>query len=417
MDTKHPATYSTAILSVVTTSLTVAAVAVVTLTLPVAAQTGAVRLSVEVPEDAEAGAALFRERSCARCHSYGGRGAGVAPDLANLNLEGSLLDLAGTFWNHAPLMRDKMQEMGVVRPELTKAEMSTLVAWLSAYRHYNRTVREPANPALGRNAFVTKRCAECHERRGDTPAPGPELSSFRGRAPVLFAEAMWNHSPEMASAMEARDLPWPTFDDREMTDLIAYLQVGLVLTAPNPIPVEPGDPKEGEVLFAAKGCIVCHTIAGQGGRGGPDLAESAVRVRTVAEIAGDMWNHSVGMRPEFDRRNQSHPLFLSGEMADLLAYLYFVSYSSVEGTPERGGELFVQKCSTCHTLGRNSVGPDLMSVPDLDDSIGIVTAMWNHATRMEAESELNAPWPQLALGDAADLAAFLITRRAAASAR
>jgi mono/diheme cytochrome c family protein len=381
----------------------------------VSAQATRVPLAIELPDDASVGASLFREQGCSRCHSLGGGGAGLAPDLANLRLDGSVLDLAGTFWNHAPVMRERMQDRGLTRPDLTPSEMSTLIAWLGAYRHYNRAVREPPDPALGRRVFVTKGCAGCHERRGAAAPAGPDLTSYRGRSPVFFAEAMWNHLPEMASALEANGGAWPTFQDREMADLAAYLQVGLALAGPDSSRFEPGSPREGEALFAAKGCINCHTVAGRGGQDGLELAEPLVRVRSVAEIAGVMWNHSVDMRPEYERRNLSHPRFLGGEMADLLAYLYFVSYASVEGRPDRGGEVFVRRCSTCHALGRTSVGPDLLVAPDLDDAIGIVTAMWNHAATMEGHvGARRASWPALQRGETADLAAFVITRRAAA---
>lgn len=379
------------------------------------AQEDRVQLALEVPDDAAAGFELFRDRSCGRCHSLGRSGAGRAPDLANMRLEGSVLDLAGTLWNHAPVMRDRMRDSGFARPKLTTTQMSTLVAWLSAYRHYSRAVRQPPDPAAGRNVFVTKGCAGCHERRTASPPPGPDLSSYRGRPPVFFAEAMWNHLPQMTNVMEANGVAWPTFHGTEMNDLTAYLQVGLGLDEPDPSRFEPGSPEKGEALFAAKGCIVCHTIAGRGGQDGIELAEPRVRVLSVAEIAGIMWNHSVGMRPEYERRNLSHPLFLHGEMTDLLAYLYFVSYASVDGSPTRGGEVFVRRCSSCHSLGRAGVGPDLLAVPELDGAIGIVTAMWNHATSMETEATAHgARLPELVQGETADLAAFIITRRAAA---
>lgn len=100
-------------------------------------------------------------------------------------------------------------------------------------------------------------------------------------------------------------------------------------------------------------------------------------------------------------------------MADIIAYLYFVNYADVSGTPARGARLFDERCSLCHTASVGSrPGPNLAGVPQLDDPIAIIAAMWNHAPRMEEESrKLGVPWPRFGPGDTADLAAFLIEKR------
>jgi mono/diheme cytochrome c family protein len=134
--------------------------------------------------------------------------------------------------------------------------------------------------------------------------------------------------------------------------------------------------------------------------------------RSVPEIAGLMWNHSQAMNSEFARRGIARPTFAGQEMADLIAYLFFVNYANVRGTPFRGGQVFSKKCGSCHTLGRQSVGPDLLSAPGLDQPIGIIASMWNHATTMEQEAAKRLrTWPRLERGETADLAAFLISRR------
>jgi cytochrome c2 len=151
-----------------------------------------------------------------------------------------------------------------------------------------------------------------------------------------------------------------------------------------------------------------------GGRGGPDLGTRRRElIGSVSSIAGVMWNHGQGMVAEFARRGISHTKFSGEEMADIIAYLYFVNYAAVRGTPARGARLFDERCSTCHTVsGGSRLGPDLAAVPQLDDPIAIIAAMWNHAPRMEQESrKLGVLWPRFRLGDTADLAAFLIERR------
>jgi cytochrome c2 len=138
-------------------------------------------------------------------------------------------------------------------------------------------------------------------------------------------------------------------------------------------------------------------------------------VESVPAIAGLMWNHSQGMSAEFARRGITRVTFSGQEMADIIAYLYFVNYANVRGNSTHGGELFVAKCSACHAIGAKRVGPDLASVPQLDDPIAIMAAMWNHSALMDQElHKRGLAWPLLDPGDAADLTAFLLTSRAQA---
>jgi cytochrome c2 len=197
-----------------------------------------------------------------------------------------------------------------------------------------------------------------------------------------------------------------------MSDLLAYMQAGTATA--DPVYVEPGSPRRGREVFAQKRCDACHAIAGAGGRGGPDLgAPEQNLIGSIASVAGMMANHSLALSAEFQRRGIPRIRFASQEMADVVAYLYFVNYANVRGTPARGAEVFVAKCSTCHSIGGGRrVGPDLGTVPGLDEPIGIVRAMWNHAPVMEQEHRKRGlVWPRFELTQAADLAAFLLARR------
>ena len=380
------------------------------------AQTQPMLLSVELPDQPAAGATVFTEKGCAQCHSIDGSSkANVGPDLGRAAYFGDVLDFGGALWNHAAVMRREMKQHTISRPTLSPVEAINLVAYLTSSRYYDTQVREAGNPALGSVVFEKKGCAACHEAGGGGQKPqGPDLRKFRGRyAPIAFTQALWNHSPAMTGAMKAKGMPAPTFASREMTDLAVYLQVGLASGAPDPVVFEPGSPKRGAALFASKSCVTCHAIAGKGGQGGPDLGNRGrAMARSVPEIAGLMWNHSQAMNDEFVRRRVARPTFAGQEMADLIAYLFFVNYTNVRGIPFRGGQVFSKKCAACHTLGRPSVGPDLLAAQGLDQPIGIIASMWNHATAMESEAAKRfRTWPRLERGETADLAAFLISRR------
>jgi cytochrome c2 len=387
----------------------------------VAARTGmpqqddSVLLSVDLPDREAVGATVFERKGCGRCHTIAGVGRGKSgPDLGRTVFAGNALDLAGALWNHAPTIRQSMRDDSISRPTLTPEEAADIVAFLTAYRYYDTQVREAGNPALGRGVFVKKGCAGCHEAAAGQAAVGPDLRKFRGRyAPIAFTQALWNHAPAMTAAMQARGVPVPAFSGREMTDLTAYLQVGVEAKGPDPVVFEPGSPRRGRDLFAGKGCAKCHTVGASVNQGAPDLGtKGRALARSVPEIAGVMWNHSQGMSAEFAQRGIARPTFSGQEMADVTAYLFFINYANVRATPSRGQAVFNRRCSVCHTLGEKKVGPDLLAAPGLDRPIGIIAAMWNHAGAMEKEtSQRKVPWPRLERGETADLTAFLIVRR------
>jgi len=372
-------------------------------------------LSIELPDNPTAGAHLFAEKGCVRCHALSGDASSVGPDLGRLHFRGSVMDLAGTFWNHAPLMREKMLDMKIRPPTLTSQEMANLFAFLTAYRYYLTEVGQAANPVAGKAIFVEKRCDRCHvDNAWDTP--GPDLSRYRGRySAISLAQTMWNHGEEMATVMRTHREPWPKFEGRQMGDLLAFLQTGAGGSTEERAYYEPGSPRNGRELFSSKRCNECHAIFGVGGRVGPDLGRRGRDfVGSISSLAGLMWNHSKNMSAERSRRHLPRVTFAGQEMADIFAYLYFVNYANVSANPERGGLIFAQKCAPCHSVvSGQRIGPDLATVADLDGPIAVVAAMWGHAPKMERELRTRGrPWPRLEPGEAADLTAFLLSRRA-----
>jgi len=376
-----------------------------------------VSLALTLPDEPTAGAKLFVQKACIRCHSLGGDDVRMGPDLGRIHFPGTALDLAGSFWNHAPVMSEKMRDLKIPKPSLDSHEMADLLAFLTAYRYYLTHVGGPANPANGRKIFEQKGCVRCHGGENAFDRPGPSLARYRGQfSAIVLAQVMWNHGSQMAVMMRRSGVPWPKFSGTEMGDLLAYLQAGSGGDATERVYFEPGSPRRGKDLFASKLCIRCHSIAGAGGRGGPDLgARGREMLGSVAEMAGLMWNHSQGMEAEFQRRGLTRVNFSGQEMADIIAYLYFVNYANVQGVPVRGAEVFREKCGACHAADTAAhVGPDLTSIPQLDDPIAIFAAMWNHAPRMEQElRQQGLAWPRFAPGEAADLAAYLVSRRPA----
>lgn len=374
-----------------------------------------VRLSVELPDNPTAGARLFVQKQCVRCHALGGEERRVGPDLGRIHITGTVLDVAGAFWNHAPVMAEKMRDLKITPPVLSSSEMADLIAFLTAYRYYLTELGEPGNATRGLEVFRAKSCNRCHGPQNQWNRPGPSLDRYRGQfSAIQMAQTMWNHGREMAPVMRARGVAWPKFGGREMGDLLAYLQAGNEGSGGDRVYFEPGSPRRGEALFKVKRCLSCHAIAGRGGRIGPDLgSRSRDLVGSVSSVAGLMWNHSPVMASEAARSGIPQVTFSGQEMADIIAYLYFVSYATVTASPNRGSAIFNSRCATCHTIGGGRrIGPDLATVSGLDEPLSIIATMWNHAARMEQELRRHgSPWPRFAPGEAADLTAFLLAKR------
>ena len=145
-----------------------------------------------------------------------------------------------------------------------------------------------------------------------------------------------------------------------------------------------GDPAKGQSLFVSKSCVECHAVRGAGGRIGPDLGRTAVK-GSLYEIAAAMWNHALTMGERMSELQLVSPSFKDDELADLLAFLYFLNYFDEPGDPEVGKVLFSQKhCIQCHRLGKvgGVAGPRLDSLPRGTPPLRIAQDLWNHGPAM-----------------------------------
>jgi mono/diheme cytochrome c family protein len=167
------------------------------------------------------GESLFRAKGCIKCHSVGGMGGALAPDLRARGPGLYISEMAGALWNHGTPMWAKMKKLGVPFPRLTDGEMADLLAYL-AFLQY---VGPRGDVARGGEVFREKRCSECHAASGKGPAIGPDLTASDAVQSVLhWAAAMWNHAPAMKEKTQELHIPWPRFTDDQMSDLVAFLQ-------------------------------------------------------------------------------------------------------------------------------------------------------------------------------------------------
>ena len=359
-------------------------------------------------QDPLAGSRVFGAKGCVTCHAINGRGGTVGPDLARIARPRTFFDLAAGLWNHAPRMAERMRQLDVARPSLSPGETGDLVAFLFSVDYFD----PPGRPETGRRLFKEKRCIVCHQVGGSGGVIGPNLDALKPSAsPISLAAAMWNHGPQMAEVMRARGITRPTFQGRDLLDLLAYVGAGAAPSAPpGPLYVLPGRAEAGRAVFTDKRCVECHSVRGQGGHVGPDLAERT-RQMSLNDFATAMWNKAPAMMAAMKTRAISVPTMKPEEMADLLAYLYSVRYFAAAGDPRQGVQIATAKgCFGCHSLGpeRGKSASDLLRAPGLDSPPAVLAALWNHSF---VTPGTRTAWPQITGEEMAHLTAYLRSLR------
>jgi len=362
--------------------------------------------------DPRVGAQLFFEKEgCAHCHAVNGVGGNLAPDLGfSPSQQASLNKVVSSMWNHAPLMWERMSAEKIRYPDLDNEAMTHLFAFLYTARYLD----ERGDADIGHGLFQKKGCERCHAIRGQGGSIGPDLSSVEGvDTPIRWNQAMWNHVASVEKDLERLHMPWPHFEGREMNDLLAYVRANCCGQR-RETELLPASPERGRKLFQSKSCIVCHSIQGTGGRGGPELGPDRERSLTIVQLAGLAWNHSPATWRSPDGRPIARPTFQGQDIADLVAFLASLSYLDPAGSPSRGQMLFAERgCSYCHgdRAQGTQAGPAVRSRGRSFTAITLATALWQHGPNMYRRSlELGRPWPTLNESDVADVVVFVNSR-------
>jgi mono/diheme cytochrome c family protein len=363
-------------------------------------------------QDPVAGSRVFGAKGCARCHAVNGIGQNIGPDLGRISRPRSFYDLAAALWNHAPRMADRMRQLGIARPQLDAREAGDIVAFLYTLDYFD----PPGDVGVGRKLFSEKRCIACHQVGGVGGVVGPNLDGLKQYdSPIYLAATMWNHGPQMAAAMRAQGIPRPAFKNGELADLIAYVNAASTAPRGGPLVVLPGRPDEGRRLFIEKRCLGCHSVAGQGGKIGPDLVGRGAP-QSLTRFAAAMWNKAPAMTAAMASANVPVPQIRPEEMADIVAYLYASRYFAQAGDSRKGVALAAAKgCLGCHGLfgERGKVASDLARSTSLGSPAAVTSALWNHAFIADVRPDrARAPWPEFRSDEMADLVAYLMSLRA-----
>jgi cytochrome c2 len=253
------------------------------------------------PGDATRGEKVFTTKSCANCHALRsgtepGAPAPTGPAVSTWLTVAGPVTWMQQMWNHAAGMGDQVAQKGARWPEFSLQEMVDLLSYLEKLPELGL-----ANPGLaigdaaaGRELFQTKSCAECHTI--GSPAEGKiDLLATTREQPRLsgLAVAMWNHRPVMAKAAKEKGLELPTFEETEMSNLLAYLfEQGY-------FPVR-GNAERGQAVYEGKGCASCH----EKGEADAQPIHGTGAPFTAARLASAVWRHGPTMKAQINYREK-----------------------------------------------------------------------------------------------------------------
>ena len=362
-----------------------------------------------LPENPSKGARLFVSKGCVRCHALRGEGGRTGPDLGKIDVGDTQLESASKLLNHMPPMISGMERMKMVKPTLTPEDLIEI----SGYIYFLKFFDEPGSAIRGRYLFNEKGCSRCHPATGKGKEGQAGLDQFpQNVTPVYLSQTIWNHGRFMMAEISKLGMKWPIFEGTEMMDLLDYIKTNARGPRENAL-ITPGNPREGRKIFGEKGCTKCHPVRGAGGKGGEDLGKRAkVFYSSLTQIASLMWNKGPTVLAKMAQTQTGIPKFTIKEMADLIAYLYFLHFIDDPGNPIIGKEVYIKLgCAKCHNLdGRpgEMMNIDLSKYEKSVNPMELVAGMWNHSGEIEkAMREKGIAWPVFKKRELADLLEYI----------
>ena len=270
--------------------------------------------------DAKAGKKIFVDKQCVACHQIERVGGVFGPSLDSVVQFGPIF-FAATMWNHGPAMAQAMQARGIKRPVFTGRELRDLIAYVKSVsrgRGDQPIQVLPGHVEDGERLFALRGCVDCHGVKGAGGSVAPALAGKRSYSDLYeFAAAMWNKAPVMMREMQRRAVTVPPLQANELADIVGYLySVGYF--------AGPGDPRRGEEIVKAKGCVECHSIGGKGGRMAPDF-EKSHGLNEPANVVAAMWNHGAVMEQKMRDEKLSWPVFKGDEFTQVVGFLQALS--------------------------------------------------------------------------------------------
>ncbi|MFQ5843672.1 MAG: c-type cytochrome, partial [Planctomycetota bacterium] len=401
--------------------------------------------------DPEAGRTLFGQARCISCHSVGGKGGSLAPDL------GRVAEKTGPSWLYAYLQNPHAFNANTLMPHYNFADRQILdvVAYMAeefyeeeddeeegggeGARGAEEAEPDPALVEKGKEIFKDRGCLGCHTIHGVTVTGkiGPDLRGLGSRSMALLDFGPDRTTPRTLPAWIYRKIrePRAVAPDGKMPHVrLTDAQVGAVTVAllslrTDPIPESLRTSEALPRPFVPQGefgkvvqryrCLSCHRMKGWGG----DLSQAPLTLE--GSRANPDWLFGYLKVPEAIRPlvQERMPRFrmTDAEARTLVSYMRAVFVDdAVPGELPRpatarevaAGESLYERlgCRSCHILGGAGgyVGPRLDNV-GARRRPGWIYAFLKDPQRFKPGTIM----PKLALSDndAFALSAFLAGRR------
>ena len=167
---------------------------------------------------------------------------------------------------------------------------------------------------------------------------------------------------------------------------------------------------DGAMVLQQKGCTDCHSFDNWGGYFGPDLGSNRIRGKTPAALAAAMWNQAPSMWRSIG--SGQVPSLSQQDAAAVFAFFYAQLYFEYPPDTAHGGDVFKRRCTGCHDLktaaGSKKPGPAVDTWRPIQDTVALMTRMWNHSTDMlDQVLRQGKSWPSLSGPDTRDLLTYL----------
>ncbi len=262
------------------------------------------------------------------------------------------------------------------------------------------------DPRVGQELILTKGCTNCHGILGPGGRQGPDLMRVaRGRGAADLLADMWNHIPQMSSALLAGE-QLPTLSAAELRSLVGYLNFVNYLG-------DVGDPRRGEGILDDLSCLGCHDLR-QKGRIGPALVAGG-RTATPVGLVTDLWNHYPAMNRELRSRGLEWVRWNAGIIDNVSVFLRSQAPAGAPpplpapGDPGRGAALFARLgCGGCHDERRVEAWAEFVRRANRRSAAENGALLLAHLPRLATSPgrSVQPLWP-LTESDMADLLAYL----------
>ncbi len=330
---------------------------------------------IKLPDNPIEGRFVFEQKGCINCHAINGSGGKKAKDLGEKVFFGNDYNLIADMWNHSSKMLKLMEENNISKEEFNAKEFRSLRLFLYDLRYLGKN----GNIKSGKKLFVKMGCTHCHSVGNEKTNKIRLDKTGIYASPVYLAQTMWNHAIKMQTVQKSSNIKVPIFKDDEFSDLSSYIRAVSVYKSKNLKYMTPGNPVIGKKLFSDKGCFFCHNEK----HIGPDLTKIDLN-KSVTEIAGMMWNHSLEMEPAMQKFKIAMPAFKGNEMADLISYLYFSNKQQVNGSADIGRKILSEKgCINCHVSGNPYKAAESKLIGPFNSEDEFFSDLWNHLPLMQ----------------------------------